>query len=81
MPKGKPYFTFRRGKKLWVGDLGEAIVTNNERDVLVYFIKESDGTKSWQLLPDEMRGDKILETAYVKEKRYFRHKKGLKKVI
>jgi hypothetical protein len=50
-------------KKIYVGDLGEARISRE--GITVYFVEEEDGTKSWQLLPDEIRGDRIIKTAKV----------------
>lgn len=53
------------GKKIFVGDLGEATISKNPKAIPVYYIREEDGSKSWQLNPDEVRGDVILKTAKV----------------
>jgi len=51
------------GKKIFVGDLGEATISKSPKAIPVYYIREEDGSKSWQLNPDEVRGDVILKTA------------------
>lgn len=58
-------FKIKNEKTLYVGDLGEVFPSKNKEAITVYYILEEDGTKSWQLLPDEMRGDKILKTKKV----------------
>jgi hypothetical protein len=41
-----------RKKKIWVGDLGDAVFGKSPDAVTAFYVKEEDGTKSWQLLPD-----------------------------
>ncbi len=53
-----------KSKIIHVGNLGEAVITKNSNGTTVYYVKEEDGTKSWQLLPNE-HSDTILKTARV----------------
>jgi hypothetical protein len=50
-------------KKINVGDLGEAIISP-KGFIDVTYVREGDGTKSWQLLPDE-NSDTFLKSAKV----------------
>ena len=54
-----------KGKRIYVGGLGDAIISKGYGFINAHFIKEEDGTKSWQLLPDEMRGDEIIKSVKV----------------
>lgn len=53
------------GKKIYVGDLGDAVISKRYGFIDAYYVKEEDGTKSWQVHPDEMRGDAILKSIKV----------------
>ena len=53
------------GKQIYVGSLGEAIISKRYGFIDAHFIKEEDGTKSWQVHPDEMRGDEVLKSVKV----------------
>lgn len=53
------------GKQIYVGGLGEAIISKRYGFIDAYFVKEEDGTKSWQVHPDEFRGDEILKSVKV----------------
>ena len=53
------------GKRIYVGGLGEAVISKRYGFIDAYFIKEEDGTKSWQVHPNEMRGDEILKSVKV----------------
>ena len=51
-------------KKIHVGNLGECVITKNKNAILAYYVLEEDGTKSWQLLPNE-NSDIILKSIRV----------------
>lgn len=53
------------GKQIYVGGLGEAIISKRYGFIDAHFVKEEDDTKSWQVQPDEMRGDEILKSVKV----------------
>jgi hypothetical protein len=55
--------THSRKKQIYVGDLGEAIITP-KGFIDVHYVLEEDGTKSWQLLPSE-HSDVILKSTKV----------------
>jgi hypothetical protein len=52
-----------KGKKIYVGDLGEAVISS-KGFIDAHYVLEEDGTKSWQLLPDE-HSDTWLKTVKV----------------
>jgi len=58
----------KKSQSIHVGDLGEAfLLKKNSKEgklfaVDVYKVKEEDGTVSWQLNPDEVRGDTVIES-------------------
>jgi hypothetical protein len=59
-------YTIKNKKKIYVGELGDAYITNkkNKKGIWVSYVLEEDGTKSWQLNPDE-NSDTIIKSAKV----------------
>ena len=53
------------GKQIYVGGLGEAIISKRYGFIDAYFVNEEEDIKSWQVHPDEMRGDEILKSVKV----------------
>ena len=49
---------------IYVGGLGDARIDETYGFITVHYVLEEDGTKSWQLLPDE-HSDKGIKTAKV----------------
>ena len=58
--------TIKKGQKLYVGELGEVIVTYDSNDIPVHYVREESGVKSWQLNVE--RSDVVLATVYAKRK-------------
>lgn len=67
---------FKYGRNIYVGDLGEAKISKRG-NIHAFYINEEDGTKSWQLHPDEFRGDTILKSVKVIPKEKVRPERAI----